>query len=211
MAELPVDRSVLAKDICNLVKNTDLSVLTSKFVRTQMEKKHGVSLGEFRKQVDAMIRDTIEQASAEPSTSTIKSEAKSNGNVAKLNPTPLVSSESRKRPAASPPSPFAIDAVEFSDDGGDIYSGWFKISREFEIFAYCLGIKRRRAAQRPVQRKPAKKAKATKESGGGAKKNTAFTRVCVLSDDLSAILNRKFMRRSEGKQLAGGVSKEQPV
>ena len=45
-----------------------------------------------------------------------------------------------------------------------------------------------------MQRKvPTKK---TKE-GGGAKKNTAFTRVCVLSDELSSVLERKYMRRSD--------------
>lgn len=175
MSKLPVDYARLSKDILELVRETSLTLLTSKYVRTHMEKKHNVELKEHRKQIDEIIRDSIEKIESDklkaPEATPINGVAKNS------------SSTSKSQPESSPsPPPLSNPTADLSlDDDNDIYSA----------------IKRRRAQRSTaVQRKPAaKRARKTKEAG--TKKNTAFTRICVLSDELSSILDRKYMRRSD--------------
>jgi hypothetical protein len=101
---LPIDRKTLHADILELVRRTDLNSLTSKFVRTQMEKKHNTKLSDFRKEIDAIIRESIEKIETDKpqktsngtaSNAAIKIEPKSEpdannpaNNVAKREPSP---------------------------------------------------------------------------------------------------------------------------
>jgi chromatin remodeling complex protein RSC6 len=165
MTTLPVEYSRLSEDIFDLVKRTDLSLLTSKFVRNQMEEKHGVQLRDFRTQIDEIIRNSIQKINSK------KSDTKP------MNGDTVVSSKSE----SSTPPKSEIPTMDLSfDDDNDKYTA----------------IKRRRAHTAIQRKPPAKRTKKAKESGG-TKKNTAFTKVCVLSDELSAVLERKYMKRSD--------------
>ncbi|KAI6215020.1 SWIB/MDM2 domain-containing protein [Aphelenchoides besseyi] len=171
---LPVERETLAKDILELVRNADLKVMTSKSIRGQLETKYNVPFRDFRKEIDEIIRASIVQIRSTESASTTKQPQPTNGNLK----TP--STNNNEDPDSDVSSPRMDDVAAFGDmaDDNDVYSA----------------VKRRRAAQRPVQRKPPAK-RAKKETSG--KKNTAFTRICVLSDELSTILDRRYMRRSD--------------
>lgn len=180
-ATLPIDQARLSNDILDLVRQTSLNMLTSKYVRTQMEKKHGVNLGDFRKQIDVMIRNSIEKLEEEKSKPKVDAKPPMNGNASKVAP-----SNNRESSSPSPPPPSksepanSLGDLSFDDDN-DKYTA----------------IKRRRAQRTVNQRKPAATKAPRKTKEGGPKRNTAFTRICVLSDELSGILNRKYMRRSD--------------
>lgn len=173
-SSLPIDRTTLSSDILDLVRKTDLSILTSKFVRTEIEKKHAVDLKEHRKEIDAIIRNSIENLESKKSSGISKS---TNGTASSNN-----SAGHELSPPSKNETSNSIADLSFDDDN-DIYSA----------------VKRRRARQTIQRKPPAKKPKQSKETG--VKKKTAFTRVCVLSDELSAILNRKYMRRSDVVKL----------
>jgi hypothetical protein len=70
-----------------------------------MEKKHGISLGEHRKELDELIRQSIEQIEKDQT-------ASSNGKLANKS-SPVIKST---------PSPGPVD-TSISDDENDIYSG----------------------------------------------------------------------------------------
>ncbi|KAI6177208.1 SWIB/MDM2 domain-containing protein [Aphelenchoides bicaudatus] len=186
---LPVDRSVLSRDILDLVRHTDLNSLTSKYVRTRMEAKHNVKLGDFRKEIDFMIRDSIEAIESgkspkpENGTANNNSSKSDSKKVAKLE----INNVEKRDPSPPPKAetPISLADFEFEEDN-DKFSA----------------IKRRRATQRPVvQRKSATKRTKQDDEGAPPRKKTAFTKLCVLSDDLSALLNRKYMRRADVVKL----------
>ncbi|KAI6188065.1 SWIB/MDM2 domain-containing protein [Aphelenchoides besseyi] len=173
---LPVERDTLAIDILELVRNADLKVMTSKSIRGQLEAKYNVPFRDFRKEIDEIIRASIVQIRSTESASAIKQDQPQQTNGSLKTP----STNNNEDSDSDVSSPRMNDVAAFGDmaDDNDVYSA----------------VKRRRAAQRPVQRKPPAK-RAKKESSG--KKNTAFTRICVLSDELSTILDRRYMRRSD--------------
>lgn len=188
---LPVQKSVLDADILELVARVDLNELTSKFVRNYLEKKHDVALKPFKSVIDDLIRDSIKRVYPDgPSGRKVAPQpaSSSNGNSSlkrKLSHEPEPSpctSKSHDEDAQPSAKASKVKSEEFVDDedGGDIYEK----------------IKLRRAAQRPVQRR--QKEKKEREKGGvKQKRETAFTRMCILSDELFDILNSRYMRRSQ--------------
>ena len=191
--DLPLARETLSDSVFELVRNADLNTLTSKYVRTQLESKHELSLREHKAQIDEIIREcllrartneadakTTDESSA--ASSPIKKPPATNG-VAKATPTNNNHEDNERENSSggSTPPPDDYFTAQIADDI-DVYSA----------------VKRRREAQRSSQRKPpAKKPKRDSASKSATTKKTAFTRICVLSDELSAVLNRRYMRRSD--------------
>ena len=114
MSTLPIEHAQLSRDILDLVSHTNLNLLTSKYVRTQMEKKHGVELKEFRKQIDEIIRDSIEKVEAGEATS--KPDIKPstmNGNSKRKSSS---KSKSPSPPKSDPQTSFLADSFDDEND-----------------------------------------------------------------------------------------------
>ncbi|KAI6240998.1 SWIB domain-containing protein [Aphelenchoides fujianensis] len=171
MAALPVEQATLAKDVMELVRVADLKVMTSKSIRTQLETQYGVPLRDFRKQIDEVIHQSIVA---------LRSEKKAKDEEPKPNQT--TNGNAAKRPSPAAAANNASDEDEDSDDSSKMVDGIPMDDEDTDVYS---AVKRRRAAQRPAK----------KEKTG--RKNTAFTRICVLSDELYAILDRRYMRRSD--------------
>ncbi|CAD5221074.1 unnamed protein product [Bursaphelenchus xylophilus] len=176
---LPIDRNLLNSEVLSLVETVDLKELTSKYVRNSLEKKHAVALKAFKTIIDDVIRESIKQVYPRgPDGPKILTQAESKNGDKKRKAQSSDGSDSDVEPRPST-SRGENKKVKVDDDF------------PMEFVDKYEQIKLRRAAQRNQRRRPQKK------ENGDAPKKSAFSKICLLSDELYDVLNQRYMCRSQ--------------
>ncbi|KAK0416245.1 hypothetical protein QR680_012372 [Steinernema hermaphroditum] len=168
--ELPVAREEVAAEIAALIKSHGIDKLTPKNIRQHLSEKFNADFSEHRKTIDSLTYNLIQESQKSSKEASEAKEAESNNESSDesiLDDPPAKQSKAKKKRAH--------DDVDAEDD---------LMSR----------VKRRRGASAP--KKPRKTTKKPKDENA-PKKRTAFTKICALSDELSEMLGRRYMTRSD--------------
>ncbi|VDK55289.1 unnamed protein product [Anisakis simplex] len=171
---LPVTEDVLRKSIIEQINQFGLDKLTSRLIRENLRKEYNADFSPFKSQIDTIAMEVVEKRNAETAKKAAAKESSDSddsdsddGVVFTDSTTPKKKQKSSRKRAAS---------------GSD--------SDLLEV-----GQKKRRAAAANVKKQAPKKKK--KPAEGGVKRKTAYSVCCALTEDLSSIVGKKYMRRSD--------------
>ncbi|KHN72118.1 Upstream activation factor subunit UAF30 [Toxocara canis] len=167
---LPVDEDVLRRAIVAQIERFGMDKLTSRLIRENLKKEFDADFTPFKAQIDKIAME-IMQSKNEKET---KKENESSESSDSESDDGVVFTDSA-------PKKKQKSSRKRSASGSD--------SELLEV-----GQKKRRAA--PAAKKGAPKKKRT-PAEGGAKRKTAYSVCCALTDDLAAIVGKQYMRRSE--------------
>lgn len=171
MAELPISNEGAGVEIKELILKTGIDSLTGKAIREHLETKFNCSLSGFKKEIDEITLKKIQEYNAE----------KSNGNA------DGVDKESSESESSS---------CDESVDDMEVRKKASKKRRAVEALSddndedIASKVKRSRRSTAA----PPKKKSTTKKRRKGT---SCYSRFCVLSDELTEILGKKYMRRHE--------------
>ncbi|XP_067612690.1 uncharacterized protein Non2 isoform X2 [Eurosta solidaginis] len=184
-----ISKEDLKTEINAILKTADLSVVSAKKVREQVEKKLNCSLLSRKKEFDSIVMDFINQQQDESEGSVEEVEEQdSEEEVEKKK------SANKKRPQPTPrkaaPKPKKKKSYNGSDSGSESDGG---SDSDYEV--------------------PKKKAGAKKKAGGGGggssgRKSTGFTRAINLSPELSALMGAESLPRHEVVKKVWAIIKE---
>ncbi|KAI1717940.1 SWIB/MDM2 domain-containing protein [Ditylenchus destructor] len=173
---LPVNAAEIGVEIGKLVQERGIESLTSKVIRKHLEAKFNCSLSDHKAQIDQI---TVEQINKQ---STKKDEVKESddGSASESSSDDEVIDREVK-PKAKSKAKKSVPATLASDD--DLMSS----------------VKRRRSCVTARQkREPVpKKRKTDPNKPNNRKGKSAFSRICVLSDDLTNIIGKRYMKRAD--------------
>uniref|UniRef100_A0A1E1XHV5 Putative rna polymerase i transcription factor uaf n=1 Tax=Amblyomma aureolatum TaxID=187763 RepID=A0A1E1XHV5_9ACAR len=156
-----------------MLEGADLSALSSKKIRQQLEEKYGIDFTDRKKEIDDLVMELITptEKKEEP-----KGSDEQNGAVSSASPTGSSSSEME-------------DDDEERNDGDD--EELARKLQDEEVRSRSRAVKK----SRPAKKEPAKAKKATKSSG--TKRESAYSRKCALSPELAAVVGAEQMARSD--------------
>ncbi|XP_065360608.1 uncharacterized protein Non2 [Calliphora vicina] len=189
MADISTEE--LKNEIHAVLKTADLSVVSAKKVREQVEKKLECSLLSRKKEFDKIVMDFINAQQDEESEEEDKDDASASEEEA--------SSEEEKKPAKKRPQPTQRKAappkkkrksLTASDSGSESDAG---SDSDFEM---------------PKKKAAAKKKKAPGDKPAGPRKSTGFTRAYNLSPELSSLMGAEALPRHEVVKKVWAIIKE---
>ncbi|XP_054734654.1 uncharacterized protein LOC129242121 [Anastrepha obliqua] len=186
MAEISTDE--LKAEIHAILDTADLSVVSVKKVREQVEKKLNCSLLSRKKEFDSIVMDFINQPQGESESSQEEEEEVSEveeveKKTAKKRPQPTQRKAATKQKKRK--------AVNDSDSGSESDSG---SDSDYEV---------------PKKKGPKKKAGGASGGGGGSgRKSTGFTRPYTLSPELSALMGAESLPRHVVVKKVWAIIKE---
>lgn len=190
MADISTEE--LKNEIHAVLKKSDLSVVSAKKVREQVEKKLSCSLLTRKKEFDKIVMDFINSQQEEEDEDSDKDE---DGSASEEE----ASSEEEKKPAKKRPQPTqrkaapakkkrksltGSDSGTESDDGND---------SDFEM---------------PKKKSAPRKKAAKGEKSAGGRKSTGFTRAYNLSPELAAVMGAEALPRHEVVKKVWAIIKE---
>ncbi|KAL3108593.1 hypothetical protein niasHT_015515 [Heterodera trifolii] len=181
MALLPVSVIDAEKEIKTQIAEKGLNVITSQMIRKHLEAKFNCHLDGFKNEIDQIIGSCV-------------SESNASSNAIKVQSPASDSSE----------SDFDFPSTTSNSNGGKKKTnGGAKRRRtqtadEAEAEDLATAVKRRRSANQSAPKKRSQKTKDTDKKGGGnRKRNSAFSKICLISAELSTLLGKQYMRRSD--------------
>ncbi|XP_036337996.1 upstream activation factor subunit spp27 [Rhagoletis pomonella] len=182
-----ISKEDLKAEINAILKTADLSVVSAKKVREQVEKKLNCSLLSRKKDIDSIVMDFINEQQEESDASVEEQEEASEEEevvkkTAKKRPQPTPRKVAKKRKPANE-----------SSSGSESGSG---SDSDYEV---------------PKKKAPKKKAAGGAGGGGGGgsgRKSTGFTRAYNLSPELSALMGAESLPRHEVVKKVWAIIKE---
>lgn len=186
----------LKKEINAILKTADLTVISAKKVREQVETKLNCSLVSRKKEIDSIVMDFIDnQNEGDENDDDASEEEKSEEAGSESEEEPSTDDDEKKKskkrspPATRKPAPKkkrkslnASDSGSESDGGSD---------SDYE-----------------QPKKSAAKKKRGKRGAGSGRKSTGFTRPYNLSPELSALMGAEALPRHEVVKKVWGIIKE---
>lgn len=193
MADISTEE--LTTEIHAILKTADLSVVSAKKVREQVEKKLKCSLLNRKKEFDKIVMDFINSQQDED-----EEENEKDGSAGEEDEEEASSEEEKKKPAKKRPQPTQRKAapqkkkrksLNASDSGTETDGG---DDSDFEV------TKKKKAA--------ASKKKKAGGAAGGPRKSTGFTRAYNLSPELSSLMGAESLPRHEVVKKVWSIIKE---
>uniref|UniRef100_A0A1I7ZXS0 SWIB domain-containing protein n=1 Tax=Steinernema glaseri TaxID=37863 RepID=A0A1I7ZXS0_9BILA len=166
--DLPAAREEVAAEISALIKANGIDKLTPKNIRQHLAEKFNADFSQHRKTIDAITYDLIKEIQSKKASEEAKEASEAEES----------SDDSILDDAPKQSKPKKKRAADDEDTDDDLMSR----------------VKRRRGASAP--KKPRKTTKKPKDENA-PKKRTAFTKICALSDELTEMLGRRHMTRSD--------------
>ncbi|XP_076364982.1 uncharacterized protein LOC143254093 [Tachypleus tridentatus] len=214
-----------------ILKGADLNTLSSKKARKQLEEKFGTDLTDRKKEIDSMLMEMITASSQEETADSDKEsnhetaesdeENKQDGSASESKdsssreesgsdseddespPPKKKSSNSTKKPTESknkkaPPPRRKVDNSDSEVDD----EAYAKKLQEEELSSRRRAVKRRPA---PGKKEPKEKRKSDKPR---QKKETAYTRKCLLSPELAGLVGANEMARHDVVKKMWEIARE---
>ncbi|XP_037939017.1 upstream activation factor subunit spp27-like [Teleopsis dalmanni] len=189
MADIPSDE--LRAEVSEILKTADLSVMSTKKIREQVEKKLSCSLVSRKKEFDNIVLDLINQQQAEEDGSEGE-EDDANNSVSEENNSEEDKKKAKKRPKPTPrKTPGKKKKSLNRDDSGSESDGGS--DSDFEV---------------PKKVAPKKKKGAAGGATGTGRKSTGFTRAYNLSPELSSLMGAESLPRHEVVKKVWALIKE---
>lgn len=222
MAARPSDKS-LRSDIGEILKDADLTTLSSKKIRKQLEEKYGIDLTDRKAVIDKMIMEMLSleqdrQASHSKSTSVSSSkdaagnktvnggddsesqEAESDDDDDVCNASPV-----RKKPKIQKQSKGKSLEDDMDDKEENSELDDEDIARQLQEEEH-KAVRKTRGAARPASEK--KKTSRSKKEPGSSRKTNKYTEPCYLSPQLAAIMGESRLKRSDVVKKMWAIVKE---
>nr|CAD2195240.1 unnamed protein product [Meloidogyne enterolobii] len=210
MEQFPVNETDLTEEIKKLINEKGLEVVTSKIIRNHLETKFNCDFEKHKSHLDNLIEECIGNYLKEIVKNEGKKEEEGNDKIEKKNIQEKTVKQEEDPQLSS--SEFSdVDNVERSSkivqDSSQTKKGnkrkissnepsTSKTSLNEENDDMVSSIKRRRSAA-PLPKRTSKQKEKKKEKGSSTKRQTQFTKICALSPELSDLLGKSYMRRSE--------------
>lgn len=193
MAELPTTE--LRKAISDILDGANLDDLSSKKIRKQLEQKYGIDFTDRKKEIDGLVMDLISKEKPK------KAEAKKAG-AKKADPKEENGNVSSSSSAGH--SSHDEDNDEACDDDDEVLAR--KLQDE-EFKSRSRAVKK----TRPPKKEPAKGAKKAAVKPKGAKRESVYSRKCVLSPELAAVMGEDQMARHDVVKRMWGIFREREL
>ncbi|CAK5012134.1 unnamed protein product [Meloidogyne enterolobii] len=209
MEQFPVNETDLTEEIKKLINEKGLEVVTSKIIRNHLETKFNCDFEKHKSRLDKLIEECIGNYLKEIVKNEGKKEEEGNDKIEKKNFEEKTKQEEDSQLSSSEFSD--VDNIEKSSkivqNSSQTKKGnkrktssnepsTSKTSLDEENDDMVSSIKRRRSAA-PLPKRTSKQKEKKKEKGSSTKRQTQFTKICALSPELSDLLGKGYMRRSE--------------
>ncbi|XP_013413350.1 upstream activation factor subunit spp27 [Lingula anatina] len=218
MAEM--NKSELRRSIGEILKGADLSSLSSKKVRKQLEEKYEVDLTERKKEIDEIVMDMITNSSQTESQTETEEEKVVEQNGTKQesssddeapDPEPVAKKKKTATPArknTKPSTPSKNSSEDEDDDDDDDGVDDEKLAKKLQE-EESAG---RRTRTRAVKRNPPKaKPKSTEKKKGSKPGQSRYSKPCQLSPDLAAIVGTDKLPRKDVVKRMWEIVKERKL
>ncbi|KAL7080024.1 hypothetical protein ACQ4LE_000792 [Meloidogyne hapla] len=218
MEQFPVKETDLTEEIKKLINEKGLEVITSKIIRNHLETKFNCEFEECKTRLDNLTEQCIgnylkEVVNKEEKVDEEEDEIEEKAKIEKIEKT----FEEKTTKQGGKDSQLSDDSSESSDEDINEKSSksvqvsnknkkgnkrkaannepsTSKTSLDEENDDMVSSIKRRRSAA-PLPKRTSKPKE--KKEKGSAKRQTQFTKICALSPELSDLLGKSYMRRSD--------------
>lgn len=222
MADISKDE--LRKEITAILKDADLTSMSAKKVRQQIEEKLDVDLTDRKKEIDDLVMDCLQekQDSGKKKKASSKAASESeDGEEDEEEGSEEEEEEEEKKPAKrGPPKKAANKRKKGSSDEEESASDEDASDEEYSPKKAKRTPKKAGKAGKKKKGKDdsdsdsdwgKNKSKASGKKGGGGGKGSGYTRAITLSDELAALVGAKQMARHEVVKKVWSIIKERKL
>nr|XP_058973829.1 uncharacterized protein LOC131800164 isoform X2 [Pocillopora verrucosa] len=198
MAVEPSDAEIKSA-LADILRDGELSQLTSRIVRRQLEDKFGVSFLARKKEIDAMLMDMIEKSRE------VEGDKEQENGTSEINGVTQEEDDKEDEESLEDDEPSPKKKKRVNNKETHVLDDE-ELARKLHEDEKNLRS-RRHTAKRPVERRKTAKAKKPKESGG----LTGFKRIMVLSPQLAEVVGEEKMTRSDVVKKMWEIIKERKL
>jgi upstream activation factor subunit UAF30 len=206
----------LRSDITDILKDADLTQLSTKKIRLQLEAKHCISLLDRKSEIDKIVMEEIaviqdrnekaaqsSKASSKAASKTTSKASSSNGRKAKKEESDMEDDQEEEIQEPEMQSDGGSDDEAPSDKEDDE-----DIARKLQEEEENTAVRRTRGGRSSNANKSKAKPKEKKERKKGVSRQNKYTEPCHLSPDLAAILGEDRLKRCDVVKKMWAIVKE---